>query len=133
MPTLQDLNLQDPSLLRQQAFINNQWINASETSNNTNDNDNDTSDVINPFNGQVIGTIPNLSKEQITQAVTFAHQAQTKWAKKTAKERSHILNKWADLIDQHKEDLATIMTSEQSQPISEARAKIDYGNPSLRW
>lgn len=138
MPTLQDLrlqnlNLQDPSLLRQQAFINNQWINASETSNNTNTNNNDTSDVINPFNGQVIGTIPNLSKEQITQAVAFAHQAQTKWAKKTAKERSHILSKWADLIDQHKEDLATIMTSEQGKPISESRGEIDYANSFIRW
>ncbi|MBP0556322.1 aldehyde dehydrogenase family protein, partial [Mycobacterium tuberculosis] len=69
-------------------------------------------DVTNPFDNQVIATIPSLEKSQVIDAVAIAHKAQIDWAQKTANERAAILNNWADLIDQNKEDLATIMTAE---------------------
>lgn len=118
------LNLQDATLLKQQAFINNQWQAAS---------DNSSTNVTNPFDNQLIGTIPNLHKAQVTQAVEYAHIAQIDWAKKTAKERGDILNKWADLIDAHKEDLAKIMTAEQGKPLTESRGEIGYANSFIRW
>lgn len=118
------LNLQDPTLLRQQAFINNQWLGAI---------DNSTTAVANPYNHQVVGNIPNLTKQQVTDAVKFAYDAQVEWAKKTAKERGAILTKWADLIDQHQEDLATIMTTEQGKPLTESRGEIGYANSFIRW
>ena len=118
------LNLKDPTLLKQQAFINNLWQTASDGTN---------TDVTNPFDNQVIGTIPNLTKEQVTQAVAYAHSAQIDWAKKTAKERGELLNKWADLIDAHKEDLAKIMTAEQGKPLTESRGEIGYANSFIRW
>ena len=81
----------------------------------------------------MIATIPSLEKSQVIDAVAIAHKAQIDWAQKTANERAAILNNWADLIDQNKEDLATIMTAEQGKPITESRGEIGYANSFIRW
>jgi succinate-semialdehyde dehydrogenase / glutarate-semialdehyde dehydrogenase len=44
----------------------------------------------------------------------------------SAKQRSEIIRRWYELITQHKEDLATIITLEEGKPLAEARAEIDY-------
>lgn len=116
--------LQDLSLLKTKSLINNQWVDATHDL---------TIDVTNPFDNQVLGTVPSLDKTQVIEAVTIAQQAQIEWAKKTAKERSDILNAWANLIDENKEDLARIMTAEQGKPLSESRGEIGYANSFIRW
>lgn len=118
------LPIKDPTLLKTQSLIDNQWVDAT---------DGTTIDVINPFDNQVIATIPSLEKSQVIDAVAIAHKAQIDWAQKTANERAAILNNWADLIDQNKEDLATIMTAEQGKPITESRGEIGYANSFIRW
>ncbi len=45
----------------------------------------------------------------------------------TAKERSIILKKWSDLIIEHVDDLAKIMTIEQGKPLAEAKGEILMG------
>ena len=77
--------------------------------------------------------MPSLSKQQVQQAVTTAHQVQPEWAAKTATERSELLSKWADLIDKNKEDLAVLMTAEQGKPLKESRGEIGYANSFIRW
>mgnify|MGYP003618888346 FL=1 len=114
----------DSALIKDKALINNQWVNAD---------DNTQIDVTNPFDNRVISTIPNLSHAQVVQAVDYATSAQVSWAKMTAKQRGDLLNQWADLIDEHKEDLARIMTSEQGKPVNEARGEITYANSFIRW
>lgn len=118
------LPIKDPTLLKTQSLIDNQWVDATDRT---------TIDVTNPFDNQVIATIPSLEKSQVIDAVAIAHKAQIDWAQKTANERAAILNKWADLIDQNKEDLATIMTAEQGKPITESRGEIGYANSFIRW
>lgn len=118
------LPLTDPTLLKTQSLIDNQWVDAT---------DGTTIDVTNPFDNQTIGTVPSLEKSQVIDAVAIAHKAQIDWAQKTANERAAILNNWADLIDQNKEDLATIMTAEQGKPITESRGEIGYANSFIRW
>lgn len=117
-------NLKNPALFKTACFINNEWQNAASG---------DTTDVTNPFNGTKIGTIPNLSFEEATKAVECADTAQHSWAKMTAKQRSDLLNKWADLIDENQEDLAVIMTTEQGKPLKESRGEIAYANSFVRW
>lgn len=117
-------NLKNPALFKTACFINNKWQNAASG---------DTTDVTNPFNGTKIGTIPNLSFEEATKAVECADTAQHSWAKMTAKQRSDLLNKWADLIDENQEDLAVIMTTEQGKPLKESRGEIAYANSFVRW
>ena len=118
------LPLKDPTLLKTQSLIDNQWVDAVDRT---------TIDVTNPFDNQVIATIPSLEKSQVIDAVAIAHKAQIDWAQKTANERAAILNTWADLIDQNKEDLATIMTAEQGKPMTDSRGEIGYANSFIRW
>jgi len=118
------LNLSNPSLLTQQCLIKDGWYAA---------NDKATLDVNNPFNDELIGTVPSLTTEDVNEAVAYSHDAQIAWAAKTAKERAELLQKWADLIDANKEDLAIIMTAEQGKPLTESRGEIGYANSFIRW
>lgn len=118
------MQLNNPSLFHEHALINNTWQAATSTK---------TIDVFNPFNHKKIGTIPDLSADDVAQAIGFAHQAQKAWAAHTANERATILHRWADLIDMHRDDLAIIMTSEQGKPLKEAKGEIAYANSFIRW
>ncbi|WP_394210700.1 NAD-dependent succinate-semialdehyde dehydrogenase [Psychrobacter piscatorii] len=118
------LQLSNPDLLKQSCFAKDGWHVSS---------DNETLDVDNPFNGELIGTVPSLTIEDVNDAVAYAHEAQVAWAAKTAKERAELLQKWADLIDANKEDLAIIMTAEQGKPLTESRGEIGYANSFIRW
>lgn len=89
--------------------------------------------VINPFDGSVLGRVPNLSDQDIDEAIVASRTAQTAWAARTAKERANILQRWADLIDEHTQDLACILTAEQGKPLKEARTEIAYANSFIRW
>ncbi|WP_201577145.1 NAD-dependent succinate-semialdehyde dehydrogenase [Psychrobacter okhotskensis] len=118
------LTLSNSELLKQQCFIKDGWQGASDGA---------TIDVTNPFNGEVIGTVPSLTKQDVDEAVAYSHKAQVSWAAKTAKERAELLQKWADLIDENKEDLAILMTAEQGKPLTESRGEIGYANSFIRW
>ena len=118
------LQLSSPDLLKQQCFIKDGWHGAS---------DDVTIDVSNPFNGEIIGSVPSLTTDDVNDAVAASHEAQITWAAKTPKERAELLQKWADLIDANKEDLAIIMTAEQGKPLTESRGEVGYANSFIRW
>ena len=118
------LQLSNPDLLKQQCFIKDGWHDASDAT---------TLEVSNPFNGDVIGNVPSLTTDDVNDAVAASHEAQITWAAKTPKERAELLQKWADLIDANKEDLAIIMTAEQGKPLTESRGEVGYANSFIRW
>lgn len=118
------LTLANPDLLKQQCFIKDGWHDASDAA---------TIDVSNPFSGDIIGNVPSLTTDDVNDAVAASHEAQITWAAKTAKERAELLQKWADLIDANKEDLAIIMTAEQGKPLTESRGEVGYANSFIRW
>ncbi|SUD90514.1 NAD-dependent succinate-semialdehyde dehydrogenase [Psychrobacter phenylpyruvicus] len=118
------VTLQNPDLLKTQCLVGEGWVDAEDGS---------TIDVTNPFNGEVLGSIPSLSQSQIEKAVADSEQAQISWAAKTAAERAKLLHKWADLIDENHEDLAVLMTAEQGKPLKESRGEITYANSFIRW
>lgn len=118
------LQLSNPDLLKQQCFIKDGWHDASDAA---------TIDVSNPFSGEIIGNVPSLTTDDVNDAVAASHEAQITWAAKTAKERAELLQKWADLIDANKEDLAIIMTAEQGKPLTESRGEVGYANSFIRW
>ena len=118
------LPLSNPDLLKQQCFIKDGWHGASDDA---------TIDVSNPFNSEIIGSVPSLTTDDINDAVAASHEAQITWAAKTPKERAELLQKWADLIDVNKEDLAIIMTAEQGKPLTESRGEVGYANSFIRW
>lgn len=116
--------LNNPQLLKQTCLINGKWKKSKS---------NETIPVYNPFSQELIGEVPNLTAKEVQKAITHAEQAQTAWANLTAEHRAKLLHRWADLIDTHLEDLATIMTLEQGKPLKESRGEIAYANSFIRW
>jgi succinate-semialdehyde dehydrogenase/glutarate-semialdehyde dehydrogenase len=118
------LQLNDRSLLRQQAYINGEWCDADDGS---------TMEVTNPATGQLIGTVPRMGASETRRAIEGANAAWPAWRKKSAKERSAILRQWHDLMMEHVDDLGLIMTSEQGKPLAEAKGEVAYAASFLEW
>ncbi|MFQ1699346.1 NAD-dependent succinate-semialdehyde dehydrogenase [Loktanella agnita] len=116
--------LQRPDLLCDAAFLGGAWEQADSGK---------TFDVTNPAHGDVIATLPDLSRAEVARAINAAQKAQKPWAAKTGKERAQILRKWYDLMMAHQEDLAIIMTAEQGKPLAESRGEIAYGASYVEW
>lgn len=118
------VKLDDSALLRQQAYINGQWVSAEN---------NATFPVDNPASGDIIAQVANLGPEATAQAIEAANNAWPAWRALTGKARAGILRKWFDLITAHTEDLARIMTTEQGKPMAEARGEVAYGASFVEW
>ena len=118
------LQLKDPSLFRQQCYVDGKWVDADSKA---------TLDVHNPADGSLIGTIPNMGGAETKRAIEAANAAWPAWRVKTAKERAIILRKWFELIMANQEDLAVLMTTEQGKPLSESRVEISYGASFIEW
>ncbi|MES2160161.1 MAG: NADP-dependent succinate-semialdehyde dehydrogenase [Pseudomonadota bacterium] len=118
------LTLKDPSLLRQQAYINGEWSDADAGG---------TLAVTNPATGEQLGTVPLMGAAETRRAIAAANAAWPAWRKKSAKERAAILRKWNDLILENTEDLAQLMTAEQGKPLAESRGEVAYGASFIEW
>lgn len=94
---------------------------------------NPTIEVLNPANGDIVSTVPYSGGKEAAEAVDRAHEAFKDWSKKTAGERSSLLMKWHQLIEQSTEDLARLMTEEQGKPLKEAIGEITYANSFISW
>jgi succinate-semialdehyde dehydrogenase / glutarate-semialdehyde dehydrogenase len=118
------LKLKDPSLLRQQVYLAGEWADADSGA---------TVPVTNPANGEQLGTVPMCGAAETTRAIQSADTAQRQWRAVSAKERAAVLRRLNDLMLQHQEDLALILTSEQGKPLAEARNEIVYAASFIEW
>ena len=116
--------LKDPELLATKAYLAGDWVDAADGA---------TFEVTNPARGDVIATVASLGRAQVAEAIAKAEVAQKAWAARTAKERAGILRRWYELMMQHQEDLATILTAEQGKPLAEAKGEIAYGASFIEW
>lgn len=112
------LELSDPALFRGFSYIGGRWT-AGATAK--------TFPVSNPADASHLGDVACLSAQDSAGAIDAAQQAFGKWSSMLPQQRSAILRRWFELMLEHKEDLARIMTLEQGKPISEARGEIEYG------
>ncbi|KXJ42284.1 MAG: NAD-dependent succinate-semialdehyde dehydrogenase [Alloalcanivorax venustensis] len=117
-------NLKDPSLFRQQCFINGQWCDAEDGA---------TIDVDNPSNGEIIGTVPRMKEADTLQAIAAADNALPAWRAKTAGERADLLYAWYNLMMEHQDDLGALMTLEQGKPLAESKGEIAYAASFIKW
>ena len=90
-------------------------------------------EVLNPVDQSVIATIPALEPAQITEAIETAATAFISWKALSVKQRSDILKKWFDLIMQHQDEIAAIMTVEQGKPLKEAKGEVAYAASFIEW
>ena len=118
------MKLKDPSLLRQQAYLNGQWCDADNG---------ETCEVTNPATGEAIGTVPKMGAEETRRAIAAADVAWRGWRAKTGQERGEVLRRWNDLILANAADLAMIMTVEQGKPLTEAMGEIAYAASFIEW
>lgn len=118
------MQLNDPTLFRQQAFIQGKWCDAESKK---------TIDVTNPANAQLLGTVPKMGANETRTAIDAANQALPAWRALTAKERATILRRWFDLMMANQDDLAKLMTLEQGKPLAEAKGEIAYAASFIEW
>lgn len=117
-------NLNDPTLLKTQAYLNGQWIPANSEA---------TFPVNNPATGERLAAVANLGPAETRRAIEAAAHAMPAWQALAAKARSAILKRWYQLIQQHADDLATLITLEQGKPLAEAQAEVANGAAFIEW
>ncbi len=110
--------------LRQQGFIDGQWVNADSG---------ETLTVTNPATGETLGTVPNMGATETRRAIEAAEQAMKPWAARTANDRAKILRRWFELMMENQEELARLLTLEQGKSLAEAKGEIAYGAAYLEW
>ncbi|WP_111642119.1 NAD-dependent succinate-semialdehyde dehydrogenase [Marinimicrobium alkaliphilum] len=118
------VTLKAPRLFREACYVGGQWITADNGA---------TIDVDNPATGDIIGRVPSLSQADIQQAIDSAQAGFNEWRQMTAQERADLMLRWLDLMQEHKEDIATLMTLEQGKPLAESRGEVDYAGAFIRW
>jgi succinate-semialdehyde dehydrogenase / glutarate-semialdehyde dehydrogenase len=116
--------LSDPSLLRQQAYINGAWCDAKSG---------ETRVILNPANQLPLGKVPYMGSDETMSAITAANEALPAWRALSAKERSSKLRRWFELMIENTDDLALLMTQEQGKPLAEAKGEVAYAAAFIEW
>ncbi|CAH0345273.1 NAD-dependent succinate-semialdehyde dehydrogenase [Bacillus sp. CECT 9360] len=104
-------------------FINGEWTDGGL----------DTIEVKNPATGHVFATVPNGGSREGKLAADAAYEAFSEWSAYSVYERSDLIRKWYDLINDNIDELAEIMTTEQGKPLKEAKGEMAYANGFLSW
>ena len=111
-----------PKWFEPAAFIDGDWVKSTQVF-----------PVVNPANGQEIVRLPDLGAVETERAVRAADKAFAEWSVRPAKARAQILLRWFQLIVEHGEELARLMTAEQGKPLAEARGEVAYGASFIEW
>jgi succinate-semialdehyde dehydrogenase/glutarate-semialdehyde dehydrogenase len=118
------MKLNDSGLLQGNAYIDGNWVKAAG---------NALFAVTNPADGELIIEVADCGAAETETAIAAADRALVGWRGKTAKERAAILRRWYELMIQHQEDLAVILSTEQGKPTTESRGEIAYGASFIEW
>jgi succinate-semialdehyde dehydrogenase/glutarate-semialdehyde dehydrogenase len=121
---MEEIEIQDSSLHRQQAHVNGVWTDADSG---------EVINVLNPATGQLIGTVPRMGAAETRRAIEAAERALPAWRCLTGKERASILRRWFELMMANQDDLARLMTAEQGKPLAESRGEIAYAASFVEW
>ncbi|MBO9409760.1 NAD-dependent succinate-semialdehyde dehydrogenase [Shimia sp. R9_1] len=89
--------------------------------------------VTNPSTHETLANVSDCTVADVDAAIVAARHAQVNWAARTGKERAAILRRWYELMVDHADDLATILTAEMGKPLAEAKGEIIYGASFIEW
>jgi len=109
-------------LLENCAYINGEFISGKSQFTATN-----------PATLKPLGSVADLDVNDCRNAIDAANQAWIKWRTTPVGERSNYLRRMFNLINEHAEELAEIMTLECGKPIQESLVEIDYANSFMEW
>jgi len=118
------MNKEVTEFIKDKTLINGQWLEAISGKKYP---------VFNPATGEQIVLVPDMGQADTRLAIEKAEQAQKLWLKQTAKQRSIILKRWAQLVEAHLETLATILTLEQGKSLAEAKGEVTSSINYIDW
>jgi acyl-CoA reductase-like NAD-dependent aldehyde dehydrogenase len=84
-------------------------------------------EVINPATAQVFAAVPDAGPAELDRAATAARRAGSTWRALPLKERQGYLSKLAEVVREHIDELALLVTLEQGKPVSRARGEVNSG------
>ncbi|CAH2902830.1 MAG: Succinate-semialdehyde dehydrogenase [NAD(P)+] (EC [uncultured Paraburkholderia sp.] len=108
--------------LRTGHYIGGEWYEGASTY-----------PVLNPATGEVIAQVAKGGAAEATQAIAAAERAFPAWRSLTAKERSARVKRWGELMLEHRDVLAVLLTREQGKPLAEARGEVGYAASFFEW
>jgi succinate-semialdehyde dehydrogenase/glutarate-semialdehyde dehydrogenase len=111
-------------LLAHHAHIDGRWVAADDGA---------TFDVVDPATGQVIAAVPRMGAAETRRAIQAADRALPSWRSLLARDRARIMRRWADLMLERQEEVATLLTAEQGKPLAESRVEVAYAASFLEW
>ncbi|KAI3628260.1 hypothetical protein CBS14141_002261 [Malassezia furfur] len=120
----EELALNCPTLLRSDAYINGEWVQAKTGK---------TQKVINKATLQEITHVPAQAKADTEAAIDAAYDAFPGWSKRTPKERHDLLYKLYHKINEHSEDLAHIIVAENGKALMDAQSEVAYSDSFVEW
>ena len=109
---------------RNQIFIGGKWIDADGG---------ETIAVVDPANGDIIGSVPNASAQETKRAIDAAAEAFETFSRTTAAERAGLLRNLAAAILDNRDALAELLTREQGKPIAEAKGEVGMSAAYIQW
>ena len=110
---------------RYDLYIGGKWVSAEG---------NKTLDAFCPANGEKLCSFADASRADVDKAVKAAQAAFPAWSRVKPSEKAKLLNKVADIIDEHKEELALIESVDNGKPLRETLAiDIPYAAEHFRY
>jgi acyl-CoA reductase-like NAD-dependent aldehyde dehydrogenase len=88
-------------------------------------------EVLNPFDGKIVDTVPRASLSDVETALASASQGTLPIRRLSGFDRSKILKRAADLVEKHSEDLARTITMEEGKILAEARFEVSRAAETL--
>lgn len=114
--------IKDRSLLQTGAYINGQWIATGKTF-----------AVRDPGTGKTLAEVCNAGADETGLAIDAAEAAFPGWRAQTARARATVLRRWFELIQVHRDDLATLITAEGGKPYAEGVGEVAYAASFVEW
>jgi len=90
-------------------------------------------EILNPANGALIATLPDTTAEQAQQKYTTARAAQLLWSQKALGERLDIIGKFYQLLADHQDKLAEVLTSEVGKPLNQAKGEVNGARKRIKF
>src|SRR5690554_573502 len=119
--TLRAAGYADPALHAQGLFIGGEWVPGSGIS------------VADPATAEVLAEVPDASVEDAMRAVDAAEAAAASWRATPARQRAEILRRWFQLMTEHAEELAQLISLENGKALTDARGEVAYAAEFFRW
>jgi succinate-semialdehyde dehydrogenase/glutarate-semialdehyde dehydrogenase len=116
--------VKERSLLLDRGYVGGAWVEADSGA---------TFPVVDPATGDELAHVPRMGATETRRALEAARDAYPGWRATLAKERARVMRRWSDLMLEHLDDLALLLTMEQGKPLAESRAEVAYAASFLEW